>query len=109
MYKSKNEELNLFYFENPICFRTYLISLLLAFFVVSVPIIVLINLLIFVDYLRLIIFGFVVCVSLFYMLYKKFLIDGSIDNKGYSILYLMEGGSLLIFLTILYFISWIWW
>lgn len=108
LYNNKQQEINLAVNKMEKRILKEIIALVLALFVVSAPVLVLINLLIFIDYLKLIVYGLILCLVIFFILYNKFFYD-QIDVKKTYIVYLTRCSILLIVLTIVYFISWIWW
>lgn len=109
LYKEKQQEINLAVNQMNNRILKDIIALFFALFVVSAPILVLINLLIFIDYLKLIVYGIILCLVIFFICYNKFFYDQIDDIKKTYIVYLPKCLILLIGLTIIYFISWIWW
>ncbi len=91
--------------------RYHIYSILLSLFILSAPTLVLINLLIFYDYLALIIYGLVLILNLFFLFKRKFYLE-QIDfdlkvNK--TVIFLVEAIIMLILTTCCYFVSYIWW
>lgn len=109
LYKNKQQEINLAVNQMNNRILKDIIALVLALFVVSAPVLVLINLLIFIDYLKLIVYGLILCLVIFFIFYNKFFYDQIDGIKKTYIVYLPKCLILLIGLTIIYFISWIWW
>ena len=109
LYRKKQQEINLAVNQMNNRILKDIIALVLALFVVSAPVLVLINLLIFIDYLKLIVYGLILCLVIFFIFYNKFFYDQIDDIKKTYIVYLPKCLILLIGLTIIYFISWIWW
>lgn len=109
LYKEKQQEINAAVNEMEKRALKNVLALVLALFVVSAPILVLVNLLIFIDYLRLIVYGLILCLVIFFLFYNKFFYDQLENVKKTYIVYLPNCLILLVALTIIYFISWIWW
>ena len=109
LYRKKQQEINLAVNQMNNRILKDIIALVLALFVVSAPVLVLINLIIIIDYLKLIVYGLILCLVIFFIFYNKFFYDQIDDIKKTYIVYLPKCLILLIGLTIIYFISWIWW